>query len=156
MEYMPNGSLDHVLERVRQGNPPDFWNDTGIAIIVCGIVVGMEFIHSRSMVYRDLKPANILIDGAGRIRIGDFGSAKIIEGVIHLSCNYQGTSQHQAPEIYGEDPYTVKIDVFSFALALYEILVGRPVYPARLSEAQIMRKVCFKIRADLPNNMNDV
>jgi hypothetical protein len=45
MEYMPNWSLDHIFERVRQGNLPDFWNGTGVAIIVCGIVVRMEFIH---------------------------------------------------------------------------------------------------------------
>jgi serine/threonine protein kinase len=115
----------------------------------------MEFVHSRGMVYRDLKPANILIDGSGRIRIGDFGSAKIIEGAVYLSGNYQGTIQYQAPEIYGEDPYTGKVDVFSFALVLYEILVGRPVYPAKLSLTQIMKKVCSKIRADLPSEIND-
>jgi serine/threonine protein kinase len=107
------------------------------------------------MVYRDLKPANILLDGAGRIRLGDFGSAKLIERATHLSKNYQGTPQYQAPEIYDEDSYTEKIDVFSFSLVLYEILVGHPVYPAMLSEAQIMKKVCFKVRADLPNNIND-
>jgi hypothetical protein len=155
MEYMSNGSLGHVLEGVRQGNPSDFWNDTGVAIIVCGIVVGMKLIHWRGIVYRDLKPANILIDDLGRIRIGDFGSSKFIEGAVHLSGNYQGTIQYQAPELYGEDPYTEKVDVFSFALVLDEILVDHPVYPARLSEAQIMRKVCDQIRADLPSNMND-
>jgi serine/threonine protein kinase len=95
----------------------------------------MEFVHSRGMVYRDLKPANILIDGSGRIRIGDFGSAKIIESAVYLSDNYQGTIQYQAPEIYGEDPYTGKVDVFSFALVLYEILVGYPVFSPKLSEA---------------------
>jgi NIMA (never in mitosis gene a)-related kinase len=155
MEYMSNGSLDHVLECVRQGNPPDFWNDTGIAIIVCGILVGMDFVHSRGMVHRDLKPANILIDGAGRIRIGDFGSAKFIEDPIYLSGNYQETAQYQTPELSGEDPYTTKVDVFSFALVLYEILVRRPVYLAKLSAVQIMRKVCSKVRADLPSDMND-
>jgi serine/threonine protein kinase len=155
MEYMPNGSLYHVLERVRPENPPDFWDDTGVTIIIGGIVVRMKFIHWRGMVYRDLKPANILIDGPGRIRIGDFGSSKFIEGTVHLSGNYQGTIQYQTLELYGEDPYMGKADVFSFALVLYEILVGHPVYPARLSKAVIMRKVCDQIRADLPSNMND-
>jgi serine/threonine protein kinase len=102
-----------------------------------------------------LKPANILIDSAGRTRIGDFESAKLIAGTASLSRNYQGMIQYQASELYDEYPYTEMIDVFSFALVFYEILVVHPVYPATLSKAQIMKKVCFKVRADLPNNMND-
>jgi serine/threonine protein kinase len=46
MKYMPNGSLGDVLRRVKKGKPPAFWTHTGIAIIVCGIVVGLEFISS--------------------------------------------------------------------------------------------------------------
>jgi serine/threonine protein kinase len=48
-----------------------------------------------------------------------------------------------------------KIDVFSFALVLYEIFVGRPVFSAKLSEWQIMFKVCSNVRADLPGGMSD-
>jgi serine/threonine protein kinase len=107
------------------------------------------------MVYRDLKPANILLDGAGRIRLGDLGSAILIEDAIFLFGNYQGMIQYQAPEIYGEDPYIETIDVFSFALVLYDNFVVRPVFSVKFSEFHIMKKVCTKIRADLPNNMND-
>jgi serine/threonine protein kinase len=106
--------------------------------------------HSQGFVYRDLKPGNILIDFEGRSRIADFGSSKFIESATHLSGNHQGTIQHQALELYGEDPYTEKVDVFSFALVLSEILVGRPIFSAKLSEAQIMFKVCSNVRADLP------
>jgi serine/threonine protein kinase len=155
MEFMPNGSLKHVLHQVQQGKPQLFWTDTGIAIIVCEVVASVEFMHLQEFVYRDLKPANILIDSEGRSRIADFGSSKFIERATHLSENYQGTFQYQAPELYGEDPYTEKIDVFSFALVLYEILVGRPVNSATLSEFQVMKKVCSKIRADLPGGMYD-
>jgi serine/threonine protein kinase len=155
MEYMPNGSLDQVLQRMQQGKPPHFWTDTGIAIIVCGVVAGIQFMHSQGFVYRDLKLANILIDSEGRSRIADFGSSKFIEGATLLSGNYQGTIQYQAPELYGEDPYTEKIDVFSFALVLYEILVGRPVLSATPTEPQIMFKVCSDVRADLPVGMSE-
>jgi serine/threonine protein kinase len=140
---------------VQQGKPPLFWTDTGIAIIVCGVVAGVQFMHSQGFVYRDLKPENILIDSEGQSRIADFGSSKFIEGATRLSGNYQGTIQYQAPELYGEDPYTEKIDVFSLALVLYEILVGHPVFSATLSESQVMFKVCSDVRADLPGSMSD-
>jgi serine/threonine protein kinase len=155
MEYMPNGSLDRVFQEVQQGKPPLFWTDTGIAIIVCGVVAGVQFMHSQGFVYRDLRPANILIDPEGRSRIADFSSSKFIEGVTRLSGNYQGTFHYQAPELYGEDPSTEKIDVFSFALVLYEILVGRPVLSVKLSESQVMFKVCSDVRADLTGGMSD-
>jgi serine/threonine protein kinase len=154
MEYMPNRSVDHILKQVKEGNPPDFWNDTGIVTIVCGIVVGMEFIHSRGMVYRDLKPANILLDAAGRIRIAIRDRRNYLKG--RLLClgitrdePMSSTRNLWRRSLHRED------QCFSFALILDEILVGRPVYPARLSEVQIMKKVCNKIRADLPSSMND-
>jgi serine/threonine protein kinase len=155
MKFMPTGSLADVLDRVEEGKPPDFWNDTGIAIIVCGIVVGFEFIHSKDIVHRDVKPANILIDRRGRSRITDLGSSKFIQGAAKLSKEYRGTCCYQAPEMYKEDPYTSKVDVFSFALILYEILVGQPVFPPTHSPNQIMRRVFTGVRADFPSNMND-
>jgi serine/threonine protein kinase len=51
MKYAKNGSLHDVLKSVWAGNPPAFWNDTEIAIIVCGIVSGLEFIHSQGIVH---------------------------------------------------------------------------------------------------------
>jgi serine/threonine protein kinase len=155
MEHMPSRSFQHVLQYVQQGKPPFFWTGTGIVIIVCGVVAGVQLIPSQGFVYRDLKPANILIDSKGRNRIADCGTSKFIECATRLSGNYQGTFQYQAPELYAEDPYTLTIDIFSFALVLYEILVGRPVFSAKLSESHVMVKVCSDVRADLPGSMSD-
>jgi serine/threonine protein kinase len=84
MKDMANGSLLDILNLVKEGKLLDFWTATGVAIIVCGIVVGIEFVHLKGIVYRDLKPANIFIDRGGRSRIGDLGSSKFIEGAIYL------------------------------------------------------------------------
>jgi serine/threonine protein kinase len=58
MKYMENDPLADVLGWVKVANPPSFWTPTGIAIIVCGIVFGPEFIHSKGFIHRDLKPEN--------------------------------------------------------------------------------------------------
>jgi serine/threonine protein kinase len=101
-----------------------------------------------------LKPANILIDRCGRRKIADFGSSKFIEGSISISKEFRGTFCYQAPEMYDDDPYTSKIDIFSFALIPYEILAGSPVFPSGLRAEQIMRRVCDGIRTEFPSDMN--
>jgi serine/threonine protein kinase len=93
IKYMPNGLFGDVIRRVKQGKPPAFWTHTRIAIIVCGIIVRLELIHSKRTIPRDLKPANGLIDRHGRSRIGDFDSLKFIVGAISLSTDFRGSKR---------------------------------------------------------------
>jgi hypothetical protein len=98
MKYAKNGSLADVLNSVRAGNRPTFWNSTEIAIVVCGIVSGLEFIHSQGIVHRDIKPANILLDGRFHSLIGDFGSSKMISAGCRPSCEVT-TPLYEAREL---------------------------------------------------------
>jgi serine/threonine protein kinase len=59
-------TLYDVIQRMKNADLPMFWNLIGIAIIICGIICGMAFVHSVDSVYRDLKPSNMLIDHVGR------------------------------------------------------------------------------------------
>jgi serine/threonine protein kinase len=124
MKYIENNSLADVLTLVKAGTPPSFWTDTGIRIIVAGIVCGLEFIHLKGFVHRDLKPCNFLIDKGGRCKIGDLGSSKLLERATCLSSD-KNTIGYMAPELY-DHKYNWKVDVFAFAMVLYEILVGLP------------------------------
>jgi serine/threonine protein kinase len=126
MEWAQNGSLARVLGLVRTGRCPSFWNPTGIAIIISGIVLGMRFVHSHGFIHQDLNPSNILLNDRGRALIADFGSSRWESPDItpHAS----GSDQYTAPELYIEDDWGQKIDVYSFGLILYELLVGSPVF----------------------------
>jgi serine/threonine protein kinase len=153
MKYMENDSLGSVLANVRRGSPPSFWTHTGIAIIVCGIVYGLEFIHLKGFAHRDLKPTNLLIDKDGRCHIGDLGSSRLLKGAAHLSAN-KSTIAYTAPELYDRE-YTTKVDVFSFGLILYEILVGSAVFAGQgYSEFHIMYRAVTGTRAELPAGMS--
>jgi serine/threonine-protein kinase len=153
MKYMESGSLEDVIERVKAGDPPSFWTHTGIAIIITGIALGLEFIHSKGFGHRDLKPENLLLDKDGRCYIGDLGSSRLLEGATRLSDD-KSTCEYMAPELYDRE-YTAKVDVFSFGLILYEILVGRGVYAGQdLSEFRIMYMAMNDIRAELPSEMS--
>jgi TPR repeat protein len=127
MEFATNGSLAELFEKRRSGVIPTFWNPTGIGIIVCGLVLGMRYVHSRQILHLDLKPGNIFLNGNGHPLIGDFGSSR---SVYDNSRSEETTTiYYAAPEMWeGDSKRTIKCDVFSFGLVLYEILAGKPVF----------------------------
>jgi hypothetical protein len=146
MEYAQNGSLESMLRKVPGRSTPRFWNPTGIGIIICGIVLGMKFVHSQGFIHRDLKPSNILINERGEALIADFGTSRSEYDNGTLTCD-AGTVNYAAPEMYKENPYTNKVDVFSFGVVLYEVLVGRRVFSISDPPFVVMRSV---FRGDMP------
>jgi hypothetical protein len=127
MEWASNGSLTRVMKLARGPQCPLFWNPTGIAIIIWGIVLGMRFMHSRGFIHQDLKPSNILLNDKWRVLLADFGSSR--NKSTDVTPTVAGTVQYAAPEMFEEDAtLTRKVDVYSFGLILYELLVGCPVF----------------------------
>jgi serine/threonine protein kinase len=150
-KFAANGSLRDALDKVPR---PAFLDETGIAIVAIGIVVGMQFIHSRGVLHRDLKPANILLDEHGYPQIGDLGSSRF--GDMGLTMTAQvGTPLYMAPETYDDSDYTTAVDVYSFALMLYELVVGAPAFPPTISRNALYRKVVTGERPKLPANLCD-
>jgi serine/threonine protein kinase len=155
MEYASNGSLDRIFNLVRQGAKPHFWTPTGIGIIICGIVLGMRFMHAHDYIHQDLKPANILIDVNGRTLLADFGTSRC-KAVDHTPTHDTGTPHYAAPELFEEDSRTEKVDVFSFGLILFEILVGYAVFAKSLMPAEIIRSHKKGERPIVPGTLDPV
>jgi serine/threonine protein kinase len=147
--FAANGSLKDVLTQSPR------YDGTATAIIACGIVLGMEFIHSRGLMHRDLKPANVLIDERGFAQIGDLGSSRMLDLDSTLTSQV-GTPLYKAPEMYDEGEYTVAVDVYAFALILYELLVGRYIFPLPIADLVLFKKVVTGVRGDLPDTMDAV
>lgn len=126
-EYMKNGSLQDVLEKVSQGNADLDWiNRHRIAL---GIAAGLEYLHSHSerITHRDLKPANILLDDDMEARITDFGLAKAVpEAFTHVTTSVvAGTPGFIAPEYQKTFKFTEKCDIYSFGVLLAVLVIGK-------------------------------
>ena len=81
----------------------------------------LELLHSRNIIYRDVRPENLLLDHKGFLRLIDFGFAKICEGKTYTIC---GTPEYMAPEIILNQGYGKEADWWAFGCFLYELLVG--------------------------------
>lgn len=132
-ELMPNGSLNRLIEVVNCGNCPDNW-ETIKYINIFGIAAGMAYIHQHDYIHRDLKPSHILLDENYHPKISGFDQSKPFkqgtENYISQTLNF-GTPLYLAPEIILDDDshYSNKIDVYSYAMVLYELVTyNKPYY----------------------------
>ena len=99
------------------------------------ITLALEYVHSLDIVYRDLKPENVLLDAAGNIRLTDFGLSK--EGVSDHSSgasSFCGTPEYIAPEVLARLGHGRAVDWWSLGALLYEMICGLPPFYSRNRE----------------------
>merc|ERR1740117_2122988 len=93
------------------------------------IILAISYVHSLDIIYRDLKPENVLLDGSGHIRLTDFGLSK--EGISSSSSganSFCGTPEYLAPEILNRQGHGRGVDWWSLGALVYEILTGLPPF----------------------------
>ncbi|MCB2050921.1 MAG: bifunctional protein-serine/threonine kinase/phosphatase [Novosphingobium sp.] len=121
-------------------------NDNGAAspeetrAMIGQIARGLQALHRREIVHRDLRPHNVLIDAEGTARIIDFGSAQVA-GLEELGLSFDdgafaGTMQYSAPELYLGYQATNASDIYSLGVIAYQMLTGALPYGPRVSAAR--------------------
>ena len=107
------------------------------------VVLALEYVHSQNIVYRDLKPENLLIDSDGNIKMADFGISKQINtNQIKKTHTLIGTAQYMPPEAFSNsEGYGQAFDIWSLGCCLYEIVVGEPPYGLAQSSIGDMQQV---------------
>ena len=91
------------------------------------IVRAMAYLHARQCIHRDLKPENLLITANGRIKVTDFGFARIVERteVESRKLTFCGTDAYMSPEIQQSEKFGLETDVFSLGIVFCEILTRK-------------------------------
>ncbi|KAM7464842.1 hypothetical protein LguiB_012404 [Lonicera macranthoides] len=125
LEYMANGSLDKLLFGEKKGtlNWKQRFN------IIFGTARGLAYLHEQfhvTIIHRDIKSSNILLDNNFQPKIADFGLARLMPGdQSHVSSKFAGTLGYTAPEYAIHGRLSEKVDTYSFGVVVLEIISGR-------------------------------
>jgi len=156
LNFCNGGDLYYLLSRCKKFKEP-------AARFYAGeVFLAIEHLHSLGVIYRDLKPENVLLDSDGHVKLTDFGLSKESE----TADTFCGTPVYLAPEIWLRKPYGFEVDWWSLGCVLYEMVVGlppfwgdtikdvykkvintQPKYPAMSSECQALIEGMLKHEA---------
>lgn len=121
MEWCPYGTLHDHIHKGLQISPrilSDFCQQ---------IVDGMEYVHSKNIIHGDVKPSNILVTHNDVLKISDFGAHIVVKDKLPVT-SYAGTLAYMAPEVIRNEPCSFSIDVWSYGVVLWEMLIGDEPY----------------------------
>lgn len=112
-----------------------------VARIGVQVAAALAHAHAAGVVHRDVKPANVLVDAAGRAKLADFGIARLVdEHVRHTRTGFTvGTAAYLAPEQVRGEPATAAVDVYALGLVLLEALTGERAFPGTSTESAFAR-----------------
>jgi len=118
LPYIEGGELFQHLQDNGQ------FSEEAARIYICELVTAVAYLHENGIIYRDIKPENILLDRDGHIVLCDFGMCT----KSLVASTYCGTSEYIAPEIIRNERYTESVDYYTIGVLLYEMVCGNPPF----------------------------
>lgn len=122
MDYCAGGDLGHQLAKDKK------FSEEKAKFYICEILLALEELHSHGIIFRDLKPENVVLDSEGHAHLTDFGLSK--EGIYgnQFTKSFCGSIAYLAPEMLRRKGHDKSVDWYLLGVLLYEMLTGVPPY----------------------------
>jgi serine/threonine protein kinase len=147
MEYINGGELFYHLQKEKK------FSELRVRFYAAEIVAGLDYLHGSGVIYRDLKPENLLLTNDGHVVLMDFGLSK--EGLKNYddsTVTFCGTPEYLAPEILEGRSYNKAVDWWSFGTLVFEMLTGLP--PFYSEDVQLMYSKILTSDLEIPEKLS--
>lgn len=146
LDFVPGGEMFSHLQTCRK------FNESMARFYTAQVVLSFEYLHHLGIIYRDLKPENLLLDSRGYLKITDFGFAKKIDH--RRTWTRCGTTEYLAPEVVLRKGYNYSVDWWTVGILLYEMTNGQPPFRDKNPEDVYSKIIAGKIT--FPTHMGRV
>ncbi len=156
MEYIEGRNLKSLLADKKKFT----WDE--VADLIAQIGEALDYAHRKGIIHRDIKPANIILTTDGKVKITDFGIAKVASSNLTTTGQFLGTPNYMSPEQVSGAPVDGRSDIFSLGVVLYELLTNRKPF-----QGDNLTAISYKIvhedftppgdlAPDVPNDFNPI
>lgn len=144
MEYVSGYDLETIIRNIGLLSARD------AAFYIGSLIIVLQYLHERDILYRDLKPENVLVDENGYIKLIDFNSAKVTQGKTYtlVGCPY-----YRAPEVIAGRGFSKNSDIWSLGVMLYEFLCGKLPFGQDQEDPYKIFEEILENRLDFPNDV---
>ncbi|NXO87721.1 NEK3 kinase, partial [Sitta europaea] len=147
MEYCDDGDL---MQKIKHQGGNFFPEDTILRWFV-QMCLAVKHIHDKRVLHRDIKSKNVFLTQSGKVKLGDFGSARLLAHPMSYAYTYVGTPYYVPPEIWESLPYNNKSDIWSLGCILYELCTLKHPFQAN-SWKHLILKICKGSYDPLPSH----
>mmetsp|Transcript_6481 Transcript_6481/g.24087 ORF Transcript_6481/g.24087 Transcript_6481/m.24087 type:complete len:230 (-) Transcript_6481:12-701(-) len=158
MEYVENGSLAHMIKPQQFGKLSE-----GLAAkYTYEILLGLQYLHSKGIIHRDIKSANLLLTKDGKVKVADFGLAKVLEQGFSRAWSAKGTPFWMAPETITGKGTCLVSDIWSVGCVIIELVTGVPPWYSKDRDCGnvglhvAMMQIVEEPHPPLPKNASDI
>lgn len=138
LEYVPGGSIASLLAKFGP------FQESVIRVYTRQILRGLEYLHQKGIMHRDIKGANILVDKKGTVKLADFGASKKIEDLatVGSGCkSIRGTPYWMAPEVIKQTGHGRPADIWSVGCTVIEMATGKPPWSSYAAPVAAMFQI---------------
>jgi serine/threonine-protein kinase len=123
MEYVEGPTVGQLLQKGERFRPER------VIAIISQVAAALDYAHSHSIIHRDIKPSNLIVAAGDRVKVTDFGIAKLAEADLTAAGNLVGTPSYMSPEQALGEKVDARSDIFSLGVCAFEMLSGEQPFP---------------------------